>query len=178
MGTRRVERLVLGVACAVLVGGCEVLLDFKAHPDAGPADAAPVDAMLVPDPCTVLEPNNDPTTAIALVTGENRYAAICPAGDVDYYKVSTVAGQSIDFKILFKNANGDLDLQLYDMTGMGLPLAESRGFDDNEEIKCPNDAGMMPSCAQLAAGDYIFKVFPAVPGGTQNVYRLDVTIAP
>jgi hypothetical protein len=122
--------------------------------------------------------NDDPTTAIALTTGENRYAAICPVTDIDYYKVSVVQGQSVDFKILFKSANGDLDLQLFDMTGTGLPLAESRGIDDDEEIKCPSDTGMSPSCAQLAPGDYVFRVFPAVPDGAQNVYRLDLTIAP
>jgi hypothetical protein len=166
----------VGAVCAVSSAGCEALLDFSVHNDAGPSDAAPIDAMLVPDPCTVLEPNDDVASAMALTTGEARYAAICPASDLDFYKVSLVAGQSLDFKVLFKNANGDLDMQLYDSTGTSV-VAESRSFDDNEEVKCPNDVGMSPTCPQLSAGDYVVKVFPAVPG-TQNVYRLDVTIAP
>jgi hypothetical protein len=167
--------LLIGVAC-LLSGGCEAILDFSVHPDAIPPDASGPDAMLVPDPCTVLEPNDTVTAAIQLTTGENRYAAICPANDVDYYKVSLVTGQTLDFKILFKNANGDLDMSLYDSTGTN-DIADSRTFNDGEEIKCPNDAGMMPSCPTLAAGDYLAKVFAAVPG-TTNVYRLDVTIAP
>lgn len=175
MGTRRVERALLGAMIAVASGGCEAILDFSEHVDAGPSDAPPIDAMLVPDPCTVLEPNNDPSTALALTTGEDRFAAICPSDDLDFYKVTVVDGQTLDFKVLFKNANGDLDMQLYDSTGVSV-IAESRSFDDDEEIKCPNDAGM-PACAMLAAGDYIVKVFPAVPG-TTNVYRLGVTITP
>ena len=164
------------LAAALACGGCEAILDFSEHVDAGPSDAPPIDAMLVPDPCTVLEPNDDPTTAIALVTGENRYAAICPGSDLDWYKVSLVTGQTLDFQILFKNANGDLDMQLYDSTGTNM-VAESRSFDDNEEVKCPNDTGMTPVCAMLSAGDYLVKVFPAVPN-TTNVYRLNVTISP
>lgn len=166
----------LGVVCALASSGCEVLLDFGVHADAGPADASPIDATLVPDPCTVLEPNDDVASAMQLTTGENRFAAICPTTDVDFYKVSIVTGQSLDFKVLFKNTNGDLDMQLYDATGTSV-VAESRSFDDDEEVKCPNDTGMAPSCPQLSAGDYVVKVFPAVPG-KQNVYRLDVTIAP
>jgi hypothetical protein len=156
--------------------GCEVFLDFSVHADAGPADAPPADAMLVPDPCTVLEPNNTPDAALALTTGEARYAAICGAGDEDFYKIHLVTGQSLDFKVLFKNAKGDLDLQLKDALGTAV-VAESRSFDDDEEVKCPNDPGMSPACAMLSAGDYVVRVFPAVPG-TSNVYRLDVTIAP
>ncbi len=165
-----------GLACVLLLSGCEVVLDFGVHPDAVPPDAAGPDAMLVPDPCTVLEPNDDPTMAQPLTTGENRYAAICPGADVDFYKVTIASGQTLDFKILFKNANGDLDMQLYDATGVSV-VAESRGFVDNEEIKCPNDPGMAPTCAMLSAGDYTVKVFGAVPG-TQNVYRLQVSITP
>jgi hypothetical protein len=166
----------VGAVCAVSSAGCEALLDFSVHDDAGPSDAAPIDAMLVPDPCTVLEPNDTVAEAMPLTTGEMRYAAICANDPADFYKVSLVAGQSLDFKVLFKNAHGDLDMQLYDATGSSV-VAESRSFDDDEEVKCPNDAGMSPTCDQLGAGDYIVKVFPAVPG-TQNVYRLDVSITP
>ncbi len=164
------------LAAALACGGCEAILDFSEHIDAGPADAPPIDAMLVPDPCTVLEPNDTAAAAIQLTTGENRYAAICAGGDVDWYKVSLVTGQTVDFKITFKDANGDLDLEMFDSTGTNM-VAQSRGFGDGEEIKCPNDPGMSPTCPAQAAGDYTFEVFPAVPGAT-NVYRLDVTISP
>jgi Bacterial pre-peptidase C-terminal domain len=165
-----------GLVGALGAGGCEVLLDFGVHADARPADAPPTDAMLVPDPCGVLEPDDNPAGAQLLTTGESRYAAICPANDIDYYKVHVATGQTLDFKILFKNKNGDLDLQLYDSSGTSL-VAESRSFDDDEEIKCPNDSGMSPTCTMLSAGDYVVRVFAPVAGDT-NVYRLGVTIAP
>ena len=166
----------VGGCVALLLGGCEAILDFNVHPDAVPPDAPGPDAMLVPDPCSVLEPNDSAAAALQLTTGENRYAAICPTTDLDWYMVQIVDGQTIDFKITFKNANGDLDMSMYDVTGTN-DIADSRTFNDGEEIKCPNDPGMTPTCPMQAAGTYLFEVFPAV-AGTSNVYRLDVTISP
>jgi hypothetical protein len=163
------------LAASLGLGGCSLLLDFSVHADAGPADGVPADAMLVPDPCGVLEPNDDVASAIALTTGETRFAAICPTTDRDFYKLTMSDSQTLDFKVLFDNMNGDLDMQLLDVTGTSV-VAESRSFDDNEGVKCPNDVGVPPACPQLAAGDYIVKVFPAV-GGVSNVYQLDVTIS-
>jgi len=163
--------------CAVLGGGCELVLDFSNHTDAGPPDAPPPDNMLVPDPCGVLEPNDTVAQALQLDSGEMRYAAICPGGDLDYYKITMADNETLDFKALFKTSQTtDLDMRLLDSSGT-LPIAEARSFDDNEEIKCPSDAGMQPSCSQLAAGDYYVEVFAAVTG-EQNVYRLDVSITP
>ena len=74
----------IGAACVVsALSGCEAILDFNVHPDAVPPDAPGPDAMLVPDPCSVLEPNDSATAALQLTTGENRYAAICPTTDLD-----------------------------------------------------------------------------------------------
>ena len=53
-------------------------------------------------------------------------------------------------------------------------LAQSRGFVDNETITCP---GASPACAMLVEGDYIFEVFPAVPGEVNN-YTLSLTVTP
>ena len=61
---------------------------------------------------------------------------------------------------------GDLDVRLYDPTGA--TLAESHRvprMDSNEPIVCP---GMSPPCPALAAGDYVFEVFPAATGATHR----------
>ncbi len=172
-------RAVGALACLgtmVAASGCSVILDFQDHTDAGPSDAAPPDAMLVPDPCGVLEPNDDPSTAQVLTTGEARYAAICPANEKDFFKVTLAASQTLTFKVLFKNRGGagDLDMSLKDSTGLNT-IAESRSFDDDEGVTCPSPVGASPSCPQLAAGDYIVSVFGALPN-VDNVYKLDVTI--
>jgi len=65
--------------------------------------------------------------------------------------------------------NGDLDLRLYDKTGM-MRLSQSTSFSDDEVITCPSTASM---CPMLAADDYVFEVFP-VPGSV-NAYALAVT---
>jgi len=174
-------RAVGALACLgtmVATSGCSLILDFEDHTDAGPSDAPPDDAMLVPDPCGVMEPNDDPSAAQVLTSGEARYAAICPAGDKDYYKVTLTANQTLDFKVLFKNRGsaGDLDMSLKDSTGLNT-IAESRSFDDDEAVVCPNPTGTSPSCPQLPAGDYIVIVFGAT-ATVDNVYKLDVTITP
>jgi hypothetical protein len=51
-------------------------------------------------------------------------------------------------------------------------LAQSRGFGNEELIACPDSS---PSCAALAAGDYVFEMFPAVAGAV-NAYTFAVVI--
>jgi hypothetical protein len=157
---------------ALACGGCEALLDFSERP--APPDAAPPDAPPMPDPCGVLEKNDTFATAIAVPSGEARMAAVCPAGDVDFYKVTLTANQTLDFKILFKNAKGDLDLVLFD-TAM-VVRGQSHGTADNEEVKCPGGAGQN-QCSQLPAGDYVAKVYGAIDG-VANSYQLSVAITP
>ena len=53
-------------------------------------------------------------------------------------------------------------------------LAQSRGFLDGETIVCPATS---PSCGALAAGEYVFEVFPALVGAT-NGYEIALTITP
>jgi hypothetical protein len=171
-------RAVGALAClgAVASSGCSLILDFQERPAPGPADAAQPDAKLVPDPCGVLEPNDDPSTAQVLTTGEARYAAICPGGDKDFYKVTLAANQTLAFYVRFKNRSGagDIELSLQDSTGIN-NIADSRSFDDDEGVTCPKPAGAGPDCPQLAAGDYIVFVSGALPS-VDNVYKLDVAI--
>jgi hypothetical protein len=75
-------------------------------------------------------------------------------------------------QISFTNANGDLDLRLWDTANN--TISQSRGFGDTETITCP---GVSPPCSTLAAGDYIFEVFPAVTGAT-NTYAISLVLTP
>ncbi len=74
--------------------------------------------------------------------------------------------------ILFDDPDrGDLDLRLFEADGTTM-VAQSRSFDMNEIITCP---GPSPSCPLLTPADYIFLVFPAVSGQT-NEYNIDLAI--
>jgi hypothetical protein len=53
-------------------------------------------------------------------------------------------------------------------------LPVSRGFGDDELIVCP---GAAPACPVLAAGDYVFEVFPAETGDA-NAYTFAVELTP
>jgi hypothetical protein len=68
-------------------------------------------------------------------------------------------------------AGGDLDLRLYDRTGA--PLVQSVGFGNEEVITCP---GRAPVCPMLAAGDYVFEVFPVA--ASVNPYTIALAITP
>lgn len=157
-----------------LLGGCEVLLKFDEAPV--PIDA-PIDAQFTPAECDYLEPNDTLETAAAITVTEVGPAAICvtgatptAGGDTDFYKFTVPAGTTmVGVKITFTNrANGDLDLRLLDAAGV--MKAQSRGFGDGEEIVCP---ALSPQCDTLPAGDYVFQVFPALPG---SVNRYDIAL--
>ncbi len=156
--------------------GCSLILDFS--DSAAPHDAA-IDAPYTADQCAYGEPNDTFDTAFAITPGtDTGPAAICPTmtglDDADYYKFTVPAGTTkVTVAITFTNALGDLDLKLEDATQT--PLAQSRGFTDGETITCPNAPGTSPLCATLAAGTYVFEVFPATAGAT-NVYSFAVTL--
>jgi hypothetical protein len=156
----------------VLAPGCSLALDFSDK--AAPKDAM-IDAPYTAAACAYGEPNDSVAAAFTITPGtDTGPAAICPtatADDVDYYKFTVPASAStVTVAIQFVNQLGDLDLKLGD--AMGASLAQSRGFGDGESITCP---GMSPACVKLAAGDYVFEVFPATPG-VGNGYTFSVTI--
>jgi hypothetical protein len=163
---------VLGLLLAPLTG-CSWMLDFS--DSAIPVDAAP-DAPYTQEQCDYLEPNDSLAEAALITPAEIGTAAIC-AGDVedhDFYKFTVPPDTaSVTIRILFSSRpGGDLDLKLLDASGT--MLAQSRGFVDDETIVCPSAS---PSCPALTEGDYVFEVFPAVPGST-NSYTLSLTIIP
>lgn len=171
----------LALGCAAFGGGagCSLFVNFD-------NSQIPIDAMLdapyTADQCAFQEPNDLLAAAMPFPPGTAGVAAICPtdasiqAGvdDVDYYKITLADGTStVQIKIDFSDALGDLDLKLYDVATQTVQ-AQSTGFADEESLTCP---GVAPSCPQLPAGDYVFEVFGAKPGVT-NFYTPSVTITP
>jgi hypothetical protein len=157
----------------VASGGCSLALDFSSK--AVPIDAE-IDAPYTQEQCDYKEPNDSVDTAALVTTADTGTAAICAgeAEDHDFYKFTVPPmTASVQVKITFMNRpGGDLDLKLEDATGM--VKAQSRGFGNEETITCP---AVSPSCATLAAGDYVFEVFPALTGAV-NFYDFSLTITP
>jgi hypothetical protein len=166
----RVGLVALGLAGAS-ASGCSLILDFS--PGAIPGDGPPY----AQAECDYKEPNNAPAEAAALTTADTGPAAIC-AGDPedhDFYRFTVPPGTaSVGVRIRFTvRPMGDLDLRITDAGG-ATTLGQSRGFDEEELVVCP---GASPVCPVLAAGDYLFEVFPAIPGAV-NRYELALTLTP
>jgi len=155
------------------LAGCSLILDFSKS--AVPIDAM-IDAPYTQDQCDYKEPNDTVDTAALITQADTGTAAICSgdAEDHDLYKFSVPAGTSkVQVKITFQNRpSGDLDLKLSDATGA--MIAQSRGFGNDETIVCPASS---PACPTLAAGTYIFEVFPALTGAV-NSYDFQLTLTP
>jgi hypothetical protein len=178
--------MVRGIVLAALAttvlgfgGGCSLLLDFsdKAIPKDAAIDAP--DAPYTSDECAYKEPNDTFATAAPILLAEVGPAAICApdAGGVedhDFYKLNIPTGTtSVRFSINFiERPTGDLDLRLYD-SGDNM-IAQSRGFTGTETITCPSAS---PPCPALAAGAYVFEVFPALTGGV-NTYNIALAMTP
>jgi hypothetical protein len=155
----------------VPAAGCSLILDFS--DSAIPRDAEP-DAPYSAAECAYKEPNDTIDTAAPIATADTGPAAIC-AGDVedrDFYRF-TVPAMATRVEIRIETAfrtTGDLELRLHDNDGAP---QFSMGFVDQERIVCPG-AGQPTPCPTLAAGDYVFEVFPAT--GSVNRYTFAVVI--
>lgn len=167
-----VRECLVGLA---LVGasGCSLALDFSEK--AIPIDAQ-IDAPYTQEQCDYKEPNDSFDTAQVVTSADTGTAAICggAAEDHDFYKFTVPAGTTkVVVKISFTNRpSGDLDLRLTDTAGV--MIAASRGFGNEETITCP---AASPACPTLAAGDYLFEVFPAIAGAV-NTYDFSLTLTP
>jgi hypothetical protein len=156
------------------VAGCSLVLDFSDQ--AIPKDA-PIDAPYTQAECDYKEPNETAAAAAALLPAETGPAAICAGGveDHDFYQLAVPAtATKVEIRISTAyRPTGDLDLRLYDKAGVVM-LSQSHNFSNDEVITCP---GMSPMCPTLAAGDYVFEVFPGVPGSV-NAYTIALTFTP
>jgi hypothetical protein len=122
-----------------------------------------------PDPLgDRLEPNDTRGTATDLhaVRGtlERDGLSISTAADVDWFKFATTATGAVghEVRIDFAQADGDLDLELYDASGNLLSASDS--IDDGESI----------SLAGRPAGTYYARVL-GVGGAINPDYRLTIT---
>jgi hypothetical protein len=168
-----VRECLIALPAIVLAGGCSLILDFS--DSAVPIDAM-IDAPYTQEQCDFKEPNDTIDTAQVITPAEVGPAAICASDpeDHDFYKFTVPAMTAkVQIKISFENRpSGDLDLKLTDATGT--MIAQSRGFGNDETITCP---AASPACPLLAAGDYVFEVFPALSGAV-NTYDIALTITP
>jgi hypothetical protein len=165
-----------GLAGLVLIHatGCSLVLDFGAG--AIPADAS-IDAPYSAEECAYKEPNDSVDMAMVFTPDELGPAAICAGAseDRDFYKFTVPAATAkVTVRVSFVNRpTGDLDMRITDTTG-ATTYGQSRGFGDDETLVCP---GVSPGCPMLGAGDYVFEVFPAVPGSV-NRYDISLTLTP
>lgn len=160
------------VPTALAASGCSLILDFS--DEAIPLDAA-IDGPFTQLECDFGEPNESAAAPFTFQPSDVGPAAICEGTDKDFYKVTIPTNTSVEFKIGFvSRQGGDLDLRLYDGTGATV-ISQSREFNMPEEkILCP---GSSPPCSALAAGDYIFEVFPGLANAV-NRYDIAITIVP
>jgi PKD repeat protein len=116
------------------------------------------------------EPNHsgEDARATAVEAGSFPDLTTC-AGDDDWYGVVLDAGERLNVRIDFSNAEGDLELALYDRDGETV-LDRSDGFQDSEAVQL---------LRAPEAGTYFVRVFlnPADQINVANTYAMDVVIA-
>ena len=95
------------------------------------------------------EPNNSFNSATSLGDRQGVFPGweICYPGDVDHYSVALKSGQRLTITIVFKHADGDLELVLLDPAGK--VIGASRSSSNNETLVHQ----------ATAAGKYIFAVY-------------------
>lgn len=162
-----------GIAGLALCAGCQLVLDFApladaSPPDSGPlvTDSAPPDATV--DPCDQLEPNDRLDDGSPIGPGALA-AAICPAGDVDYFRFDLDGEQDMAVDLTFEAGPSDLELELYEAETASL-ITISTGLDANERIEYSEEVS-----GRLPAGTYGVRVF-ARDAEAQNDYDLTLTI--
>ena len=111
------------------------------------------------------EPNNSCDKARVVMTGtlKNRVVKVL---DPDWYKISVPAGKTLTVQVSFVDANGDVDLDLFDASCGTAPLATSHTANDQEVVQWKNTTG--------ARAFAVWKVFLA--SDTRNNYNMTVNI--
>lgn len=161
-----------GLAGLALLAGCQLVLDFSPRDDGGatPADASGAADSGVADAvdlCGTLEPNDLLAEAQAVEPGTFQ-AAVCPAGDIDFYSFTLDGMQDLAVDVTFVAGPDDLELELLDADTGGL-LTISTGVDGNERIeRSPTVTGRLPE------GTYAVRVFGR-DSTVQNDYEVVLT---
>jgi hypothetical protein len=167
---RRVRSLAL--VLVAITSGCSWILDFEGAPALGDG-GGDANGDGGGDPT---EPNDDFATATPITPGSYGPYLIEPSTDKDTFVLvlgdedGGVGTHDLTLDLLFVQAQGDLDLKLFD--GAMVVLAESAGFLDNERIERTAALGN-----SLPSGTYYVQVV-SFNGLRGNEYRLNVTAAP
>lgn len=116
-------------------------------------------------PCEddALEPNDD-ITAPRVEPIRHDGLKLCPT-DQDFYGVYAEAGDTLDVRLFFSHAEGDVDVELYGTDGMVAASAVST--TDDEAIE---------GFAVETTGEYKVRVFS--PTDAEVSYSLDLTVTP
>jgi hypothetical protein len=117
----------------------------------------------LPDP---YEPNDTAGTAAAVTPGLYSGLTACSRVQDDYYQLSVPGGVTLDVRIFFAHAEGDMDLFLYDASG-GF-LGQSSGTTDQEQI-----LWTAPSTTLVRIRTQLYTDTGATPG---NVYDMLVDL--
>jgi hypothetical protein len=160
----------LAISFIVLTPACSLILDFSDN--AIPKDAS-IDAPYTQAECDYKEPNDSLATAAPIALTDSGPAAICAGAteDHDFYRFTVTNTSSMIVEVRYESrTTGDLDLKLYD--AFGTMLSSSHVFTGTEKIVCPSSVA--PPCPAFTAGDYVFEVYPAIPGSV-NRYTFSVT---
>ncbi len=113
----------------------------------------------------LLEPNDTPGAAVALGAGARFFLGACGGND-DFYALQLTAGRAVTLDALFVDAEGDVDLQLFDPSGT--MVASARGVVDNERI----------TYTPTVSGAFALRVWLYADGGTStgNTYQLSLSL--
>lgn len=109
------------------------------------------------------EPNNEPSEAAAVRTGNHTNFQACP-GDPDWFVVDVPLGKRIVATLTHDPLKGDLDLFLFDTDGR-TQLASSRTIEPVEEVSSRNVTG----------GKAYLLVLPG-DARSQNAYDLSIAV--
>ncbi len=131
--------------------GAAATVVLRVAPDAATGDCNDYDLNIAsaPDPCLDpladdgFEDNDDCASAVSMADGT--YTGLFTVdNDEDYYEVTLADGDTLNVDILFTDANGDLDLVLYESLAdcnLDVDAASSTGVVDNESVSYTNTTG-------------------------------------
>jgi hypothetical protein len=110
--------------------------------------------------------DNDVCTAARTMTAGNYANLIVKLNDPDWYQIILTNNATLTAHASFQNANGDIDLKLYDSCS-GPPVASSTGSSDLETIVFTNTTGV--------SARYFLNVY--LTSGTRNTYDLSLSVS-
>ncbi|HEY7954542.1 MAG TPA: hypothetical protein VII38_04580 [Polyangia bacterium] len=135
--------------------------------DLAPFDLAVADAWICTGTCPdyAREPNGTPAQATAISVGTQLASlAICPKGDVDYYKIASGHGGQLVVTVTNGPCGSPLRVDLFDSDGT-TPIGTST----------LSAAGAVAR-AQIRGNQSPYVRVQAASGGGQNFYLLDVAV--